>query len=259
MRKGILVVAVVLLSMAGIVHAEELGVTLDVAYVSKYIWRGFDMMDDKGSIQPSIDVDLYGSGFSLNVWTAQPTSSGTGGFSTVNHEEWDYTLTYANSFLDGERYKTDYAVSYVYYNFPDNPRNAADAQEVNAAFSWPDLCPMGIVPHYVLVKMWPSEGGGPARSLGGFIHIFGFGYDFELPGLQDQPITFTWDLVYNDGTGLGDGSVAHDWSHILWGLSTGIDVGPGTFSPGVYFQTSMEDSVNPEDEVWASLSYSVSF
>jgi hypothetical protein len=255
MKKGILLAVVVLLSVAGLLQAQDkLGVTLDTTYASKYIWRGFDLFDDKSAFQPSIDVDLFGSGFSFNLWSAQPTTGGN-----VNGEEWDYTMTYANSFFDGERYKTDYSVSYVYYNFPDNPQNVGDAQEVNAVFSWPDLCPMGVVPHYALIRMWPSKGGGPAADLGGFIHVFGFGYDFDVPGLPDQSMTFTWDMTYNDGTGLGDGSVDHDWSHMVWGLSTAVDFGPGKFTPALYWQKSMDSSVNTEDEFWTTLSYSISF
>ena len=48
-KKVILLIAVVLLSTASLVRAEEeqLGVTLDVTYVSSYIWRGVDLLDDK--------------------------------------------------------------------------------------------------------------------------------------------------------------------------------------------------------------------
>ena len=254
-KKGILVGAVILLSVASVGQAqEELGVTLDVTWVSKYIWRGIDRMDDKASLQPSIDLDLYGSGFSINIWTAQPCSGGA-----VNAEEWDYAVTYSNSLFDGEAYKTDYAVSYIYYNFPDNAAKDTDAQEFNVAFSWPEICPFGVVPSYTLIRMWPSRGGGAAKELGGYIHVFGLDYGLTLAELGDQTLNLKWAAVYNDGTGLGNGSVDHDWSHILWGISTAFPVGPGTFTPAVYYQTSMDDSVNTEDEFWTGLSYTVTF
>ena len=71
------------------------------------------------------------------------------------------------------------------------------------------------------------------------------------------PLTFSWDITYNDGQGGSD--IDHDWSHITWGLSTSLDVGTGSFTPVAYYQTSMDDSVNNEDESWISLSYTLNF
>lgn len=270
-KKGILLTAVILLSMAGLAQAqEELGVTVDVTWVSKYIWRGFDRLDDKTAFQPSINLDLYDTGLSFNLWSSHAGSSkGGGSVSTVDAEEWRYALTYADSVLDGERYQTDYAVGWVYYDFPDMASNDADAQEFNVALSWPDICPAGVVPRYTLIKMWPAGGGGDNNAMGGFIHVFGLGYDLTMPPIlpdtTEQTLSFTWDITYNDGTGSGIGAfptgsaVDHDWSHMLWGVSTAIECGPGTFTPAVYYQISMDDSVNDEDEFWAGLSYTVSF
>ena len=105
--------------------------------------------------------------------------------------------------------------------------------------------------------------------MGGFIHVLGLGYDFTVPGFlpdaPEQTLSFTWDVTYNDGTGSGLGAfptgsdVDHDWSHMLWGVSTAIECYPGTFTPALYYQTSMDDSVNDEDEFWVGLSYTVSF
>jgi hypothetical protein len=270
-KKGILLTAVILFCMAGFVHAqEELGVTMDATWVSKYIWRGFDKFDDKAAFQPSINLDLYGTGLSFGIWTSQPGSSGTGSgllvgdeISTVNAEEWRYILTYADSVLDGETYQTNYAVSWIYYNFPDSAPEAYDAQEFNLALSWPDICPAGIVPSYTIVKMWPAKSDADvssAYSSSGWIHVFGLGYDLTVPGFlpdtTEQTFKFIWNITYNDGTGP---DVDHDWSHVLWGVSTAIECGPGTFTPAVYYQTSMDDSVNEENEFWAGLSYTVSF
>jgi len=94
------------------------------------------------------------------------------------------------------------------------------------------------------------------RNTEGFIHVFGLGYDIEVVELEN-PLSFSAALVYNDGT--YGGGIDHDWSHILWGVSTSFDCGPGTFSPAIYYQTSMDDSVNTEDEFWCGISYGLSF
>jgi hypothetical protein len=268
-KKGILLTAVILLTMAGFVQAqEELGITVDTTFVSKYLWRGFDKLDDKAAWQPSINLDLYDTGLSFNMFTSQPGSSGTGsGFlvgdaiSTVDAEEWRYTLTYNNSILEGETYQTDWSLSWIYYDYPDATSENRDLQEYNLVLSWPDICPAGIVPHYAFVQLWPAQGGGDVASASGFVHVFGFSYDFAappiLPDTTEQTLNLTWDVVFNDGA--GGATVDHDWSHIVWGLSTAIECGPGTFTPAIYYQTSMEDSVNEENEFWTGLSYTVSF
>ena len=96
-----------------------------------------------------------------------------------------------------------------------------------------------------------------AAQIEGFTHMFGFNY--ELPSLEivDNPLTFHWDITYNDGQ--GSSTYDHDWSHMTWGLSTTFDIAGGTLTPTLYYQTSMEKSVNPEDEFWVGISYGFNF
>ena len=268
MKKGmILVTAAVLLSTVawaaeGDAEMGDIGVDVDLTFVSKYIWRGIDKLDDTAAFQPSINFDL-GSGFSTGIWASIPGGGGTmaSGSSRVNAEEWRYILTYGSSTFEGESYRTTYAVNYIYYDFPDMASNDADAQEINLALSWPDICPAGVVPSYTLINMWPAEGSGANRDIAGFIHVVGLGYDVTVPGfLQDNPeqiLSFGAAAVYNDNAGASN--VDHDWSHILWSATTSIDFGPGTLTPGLYYQTSMDDSVNTEDELFCGISYGISF
>ena len=69
MKKVILIAAVCLFAAAGLAQAEvgELHGVIDLTFQSKYIWRGFDVYGDKSAIQPSNDLDLFGSGFGLNI------------------------------------------------------------------------------------------------------------------------------------------------------------------------------------------------
>ncbi len=264
MKKGMIVVTVMMLfSMAGVGHAVEtefgeLGIDVDATWVSKYLFRGFDILDDKAAFQPSINFDLFDTGFSLNVWSSHAGASKHGAAnSTVDLEEWDYALTYASSVFDGEQYKTDYALSWVYYDYPDTASKDADLQEFNLAVSLPDICPGGVVPSYTIIYNWPAKGGGAVRATEGYLHVFGLGYDFTVPELNEQVISFSSELVYNDGT-YGT-TIDHDWSHIVWGLSTSVDLPYGSLTPAVYYQTSMDDSVNTEDEFWVGISYGFSF
>ena len=263
MKKGMLfLTAIVILSVTGVGFAAddgELGVTLDATWVSKYIWRGIDKLDDKGAFQPSINLDLFGTGFSANVWTSQAGSSkGAGSTSTVDAEEWNYTLAYTNSINEGEQTAVNYSVWYRFYDFPDMASKDADAQEVALAVSLPNLCPGGVVPSYALVRMWNSESGGAAAGLGGWIHVFALNYALTIEGFEPV-LNLGWDLTYNDGAGVGGGVVPHEWSHMTWSIGSSFDLAGGTLTPAIHFQNSMEDTVNPEDEIWTSLSYTLKF
>jgi uncharacterized protein (TIGR02001 family) len=66
--------------------------SLKVDFVSKYIWRGFDLNPyERPVLQPSINYDLGDTGLSLELWTS---------FSFENRElhEFDFSLTYQRRF-----------------------------------------------------------------------------------------------------------------------------------------------------------------
>jgi len=279
MRKGILLIAVILLSTAGFVRAEEekLSGTIDVTYFSKHIWRGFDYYaDDHSAFQTGINIDLYGTGFGVDVRWMRAISA-----PFENAERISVGLYYGNKLFEAETYATNYKVGWVYYGFPDEPRSgnsptthpaaqAADMQEFFASFSWPNICPAGFVPSYTILTMWPSEGDSAGHNNAGWAHIVGLGYDLIVPGLlpdtPEQTLHFSAAMVYNDGVAPGvviggaSGTIDHDWSHAVFGLSTDFDLGNNlSFTPAVYYQSSWEDSVNTEDQAWISLSMKYAF
>ncbi len=263
MKKGILLIAVILMSTAGLVQAQgdDLDVTLDVTWVSKYLWRGIDRLDDKAALQPSVNIDLFDTGFSVKLWTSYAGSSkGDGSISTVNATEYRYVVAYNCTLFEGERYVTDVEAQYIYYDFIDEPSKAKDAQEIGAGFSWPELCPQGFVPSYYVGRIWQSRSNTSlAKNYGGWLHVFGLGYDLTVPAIlpdtAEQVLSLSVEATYNDGFAGAD----NDWSHIVWGIATSMEIGPGTCTPGIYYQNSMEDTVNTEDELWASVSYKINF
>jgi hypothetical protein len=264
-KKAILLTGVILLTVGATVNAQEGGIsgTFDVTYSSRYIWRGFDVYNDNHSaLQPSIDLDLYGTGLGLKVFWSRANGS-----KFENLEELDLTLSYGNTFAEGEAYATAYQVGWTYFTYPDEPGSEREFQEFFASLSMPELCPAGIVPSYTVFCMWPSEGGSARNANGGFIHVFGLGYDLTVPELAPEipelVVNLSANFVYNDGVGAGytvNGAVAHDWSHVVFGASTDIDLGNNlSFCPGLYHQISMEDSVNENNETWVSLSLKYNF
>ena len=264
-KKGILLTVVILLSAAGLVQAQEgeLGVTLDVTYLSRYIWRGFDVYNNNTSaIQPSIDIDFYGTGLGVKVLSSRANDSGF-----ENAEELDITLFYGDSFFEAEPYATNYKLGWVYYNLPNQRPSLGHMQEFFASLSWPEVCPVGIVPSYTIALMWPSTSNSSVSVNGGWFHILGLGYDWTIPGLvpetPEQILHLSSELVYNDGAApatVGTRAVDHDWSHWVLGVSTEFDVVENiVFTPGLYYQKSMDKSVNTQDEWWVSLSMKYTF
>ena len=261
MKKVILLTAVILLSATTFAQAQdgELTGTVDVTYMSQYIWRGYNLYGNQSTIQPSIDLDLYGTGLGLNVIWKRANTSGL-----EVDEELDFTLSYSNTLYEYETYATDYTVGWMYYNFPDGPwapqGPCIDLQEFYATLSWPEICPEGVVPSYTVIKMWNNEEYSPVNAYSGFLHVLGLGYDLPVEGLlpdtPEQILHLSATMVYNDGVLFAD----HDWSHAVLGVTTDFDLGNDcTFTPGVYYQSSWEDSVNPSDEFWCSLGVSYAF
>jgi len=278
----LLLVVVVLLSVAGLVRAQEdrpedkkLGVTLDVTYLSRYIWRGFDIYPDNHSaIQPSIDLDFYGTGFGVNVLSSRANGSGF-----ENEEELDFCLRYRNAFLAGTPTMTAYEIGWVYYSYPDRARKGpkvegrphvpvveslADVQELYVVLAWPKILNVeGLVPNYIFSHVWPAQSDSNATDNGGWIHAFGLDYALPVGNLlsdsSQQVLDLRSQVVYNSGVG-ATGMVDHDWAYAVFGASMGFALSENlTFTPGIYYQLSMEDTCDADNETWFGLSLTYEF
>ena len=154
-------------------------------------------------------------------------------------------------------------VSLTYYGYPDMPKKGgmapiADMQEIYLVLVWPRILHIeGLAPRYTTACTWPAQSGSAARDNGGWVHVFGLDYKRNigklLPFLPEQTVCLSVDIVYNGGVGAP--GVDHDWSHAKFGISTEVKITDNiSFIPGVYYQSSWEDSVNTEDELWCTLS-----
>ncbi len=281
-KQGILLAAVVLFCAMGFAQAQEseLHGSVDFTFQSKYIWRGFDVYSDTSAIQPSLDLDLFGTGFGVNVMGHRANSSG---FEAA--ERWDYTLYYQNMLSPDQASALMYRLGWVYYNDPHGHNQDADLQEMHAILSLPKIIPAGIVPTYVLVKLWPNSSGSLVASkvdlttglpskgtASGWAHIFMLDYPLTvggiLPDTPEQVINLHTELVFNDGVGPAGQDVDSDWSNLVLGASTGINLTDDiVLTPGVYHQITMDGSLNSNkdgtkskaNETWATLSLTYKF
>ena len=192
--KKLLVVMVALLSVTACVNAEEeaptqdMGVTIDLTYTSKYIWRGFDILDDKSAWQPSINFDL-GGGFSANVWASYAGGSGTTetGASRVNLTEYNYTLAYDGSVLEDSALKTNYQFGWRYYDYIDTASKDNDVQEVFLTGSMPALTGCGVVPHFGIFQMWEAKQGASKNTTTQMITLVPYGMGTATPTATAAP------------------------------------------------------------------------
>jgi hypothetical protein len=127
---------VLLVCLAGAAPPLPGAVSAQVDLVSRYVWRGFDLLpDNHPAIQPSLSLDLGQSGFSLNIW---------GSFALARRREFrssdeiDVTLSYAFKMPEGWELTagfTQYGYGFADgFKFEDNT-----SQEVNATVTKPDL------------------------------------------------------------------------------------------------------------------------
>ena len=139
---GITAAALLFTAGAPTVMAEEEVPSADasVAFLSKYVWRGFELSDDSIVIQPSLTVSYMG--FSANLWANLDTDYYATG--SHNWNETDFTLSY-----DGAFDKFGYGVGWIYYAVegidtyihdpdPDDTilTEISDTQELYATFSY---------------------------------------------------------------------------------------------------------------------------
>ena len=268
MKKRFCITMVVLLATVNMAHAEEPALHGWISFEmgSEYIWRGFDVYDDHAAIHPSVNLDLFQTGFGMNVAGHRAM---TGGFE--GSERWDYNVYYQNMYFGDEKYAIANRIGWVYYNYPELKSSWADLQEIHVIFSFPKILPVeGLVPTYVLVKLWPSSSnslvsntidlttGLPSSgTASGFAHIFMLDYGLPITCPitgGERTLNLHSEFVYNDGVGPAGQDVDHDWSNAVLGLSTVFDIGHGfSLTPAVNYQSSWDSSVNPEDEWWVTL------
>lgn len=126
LKRSIALVALLLLTAASGVRAEEEAApsaSVDIAFLSQYIWRGFELSKDSLVIQPSVTVGYMG--FSFNLWGNLDTDFYGDDRSEAIWNETDMTLGY-----DTTVGPVNLGVGYIYYALD----GIDDSQELYASF-----------------------------------------------------------------------------------------------------------------------------
>lgn len=230
---------------------DQLAVSLDVTYVSKWLSKGVQAYGAHGGVFATTDIDFYGTGFGLKVVHRNSISG-----RHVDSQRFDYRPYYKNKLFEEQTYATNYNISIGYEHYYGRTRHKANTTyEWIFDFAWPNLLQNGIVPQYTAHYEYPVSGGDSNRKIAGWVHRFRLGYDVLVPELPN-PLHLSTEVAYTDGLCAAE----HDWSYFTTGLSTKFKIADNmTFVPGIYHQISMEDSVNTNDVTYAKISMKYKF
>ncbi|HOY63999.1 MAG TPA: hypothetical protein PLK80_01620 [bacterium] len=231
---GAAAMALTVLAMSAGAARAEADVSGSVAWVSKYIWRGQDLLaDNESAIQPSLDFS-WSSGWAFNMWM----SYGLDGDSEL--DELDYTLSYSASskLMPG----AEWTVGHIYYTFPSI---ADESQESFVTLEWPDAF---LSPSMTVYSDWDAGDGVYAYA--------GISRDIPIGGEAGIPaLSLSSGLGYSDGQwGLEPGV-----SNIDIGASMSFQAGDFEIVPSLNYVITPGDRANTENEFWAGVGIGFSF
>lgn len=114
MKKTLIVMLILILfvlgqgprAKAGILDDSEVEISSDIAFYSKYIWRGFEL-DSDPVIQPGVYISAYG--FTASIWGSFDLDDED----DFDSEEVDYSIDYSHDFE-----YVGISVGHIYYDFP---------------------------------------------------------------------------------------------------------------------------------------------
>jgi hypothetical protein len=220
-------VAVTLLPLSGSVSG---GIDL----VSRYVWRGFDLLpDNQPAIQPSLTIDLGKSGFSLNIWSSFALTKWN---TYKGANEIDLTLAYA--FKTSEKWEVTAGFThYGYWFAEDFTFKDSTSQEVFATVTRTDMPLSPTLSVYYDVNL----GSGLYATLGGSHELkLGEKTSVELGGL----IGFN-SRQYIERSGFSD---------ITLYAKAPLALGRATLVPSLNVMVPLLDEVNDSAEFWVGVS-----
>ena len=146
----------------------------DIALLSKYIWRGFELSDNGIVIEPSATFGF--KGFTMNLWGNLDTDYNDGDPDTSDGSNWtetDWTLAYERAFGP-----VTLGLGYIYYGLD----SADDTQEFYFSAAW-DVLLSPTLTIYRDVSAMPS-----------WYFNFGISHAFALP--KDITLNLSGSVAY---------------------------------------------------------------
>jgi hypothetical protein len=238
---------------------KPVSVTVSSVVTSTYMWNGFDRVEDTfGSdntgpaVQPKVTVGVKNTGLSASV----------GGSFVVNEDSQLHETTYGVNVVRDVSPVVSVGAGYTYF---DNRAKVAGVEvvdgDVHEVWGGVELnSSVGVKPG-VAVKYEKST----TEGVDGFAVVAGtLKYGMPLTGvtLGGAAVDVNWKtgVLYNTGVKVNDVEVVKSGvSAWQLGVSSDIKTGSVVVSPSVNYQVSVEDTVNPDNEFWATVGVSFGF
>jgi len=224
-------------------------------YVSKYMWRGFDVLHGTPAVQPSLTLYPGRTGYYLCIWSSIALQE-----KWRDWDELDFSVGYYDSLWEKDGYALDMDICYTYFYFPRLARDQ-DTHEIALTLKLPNVIPPLGPTHWVPYSAFyygRSVRGAPQAGL--WIKL-GTSVELPVPAVlpwqEKQNLTIYAETFYNDG-----GQAAHvhpGWSHLATGINTTFKWQGLNFTPGIHYQWSWEETVNEKNEFWYTLSVAYKF
>ena len=229
----------------------ELGVTFDLTYTSRWMSKGSPAYGKQGAWFEGVDIDWFGTGFGTKVIHRSATAAGY-----VNKQRFDYRPYYKFVLGEGEVWQINSNISSGYEHYYDTALEDYTTWESIGAFSFPNIIGNGFVPKYIVHYETPAWEDYNNSGVSGWVHRFGFDYNFKLDDMPDLPWKLSSEIGYYDGLANKD-----DWAYWNIGLSTAVKLADNIkLVPGVYHQVSMEEKVCAEKSLtYAMTSLKIEF
>jgi len=231
MKKCVLLL-LVFLAGAALPLTGAVGGQVDL--VSRYVWRGFDLLpDNHAAIQPSLTVDLGRSGFSLNLWSS---------FALAQRDifkyadEIDLTLSYEFAMPEGWELSAGFT-HYAFWFAEDFSFKDSTSQEVYVTAARTDLPLSPTLSLYYDVNL----GSGLYVTLGGSHEL----KVSETIGMEMGGLIGFNSRQYIDKTGFSD---------IDLYVKVPLTLGKLTLTPSVNVMIPLMDEVNEDVEFWFGFS-----
>jgi len=204
-----------------------------IDFVSRYIWRGFDLNPDQQPVlQPSIDMEFGESGLSLNLWMS---------FSFANKElnETDLTLTYTQKI--GEEFSLQAGlIHYAWYFVPHFKFQDDTSHEIFASLVMPEVL---FQPALTLFYDFTNGDG---------IYVL-MESEYSFQPMKDMEASLRTSLGYNGGQWLPEGTEP-GFSDLNISLSAAYVWHEFEIMPFVNCTIVLLDAIGKKNHFWFGLS-----
>jgi hypothetical protein len=232
--------------------------TVSVGVVSSYMWNGFNRvktfgLDDGPSVQPGVSLGVRNSGLSVDL----------GGSFVVNDNSELQEATYGVKYVRPVSPVVTVGAGYTYYDGHVSDVGGVAVPDVNSHEAWGKVevqSNVGVTPGVAVKYEKSTQDGVDAFA----VVVGSVKYAMPLSGvsLGTAGVSLNWnaDVVYNSGFKVGGvDAVKSGVSAVAFGVNAPVQAGGFVVTPSVNYQVSVEETVNPDNQFWATLGVAYGF